>query len=142
MEHDEQVQAKGSILDVEEVVLQLLFGVFQRVAILVTDLSPASDSWTYNIAHRVVRNLFGEPLDEFGTLRPRANKSHIALQHGPELRNFIQSRTANEASNARDARIIVGCPSRSRVGFRVLPHGTELEAEKCVPAQTDPLLPI
>src|SRR5213594_777670 len=66
MEHDEQVQAKGSMLDVEEVVLQLLFGVFQRVAILVTDLSPTSDSWTYNIAHRVVRNLFGEPLDEFG----------------------------------------------------------------------------
>src|SRR5207302_8477654 len=132
----------GCMLDVEKDELHLHVLVCQRFAILVTDLSPTSDSWTYNIAHRVVRNLFGEPLDEFGALRPRADKPHVTLQHAPELRNFIQPRTAQEPPNARDARIIVGRPGCPRVGFRVLPHGTELEAEKCGPAQTDPLLPI
>src|SRR3989442_4800075 len=126
LEHDEQVETNGSIVDVEEIVLQLLCGVLERVAILIADLSPASDSWNYNIAYRVVRNLFGEPLDEFRTLRPWANKSHIALQHAPELRNFIQPRTAQEVAHTRDARIIICSPGRSLIGFCVLPHGAEL----------------
>src|ERR1700746_1076473 len=40
LKHDPEIQAHGSVLDVEEVVLQLLASIFHRVAVLVLNLSP------------------------------------------------------------------------------------------------------
>src|SRR6202034_115301 len=83
LEHDQDVQTNGSVLQVKQVVLQFLARIVQRVAVLILHLCPARNAWPHHVAHSVVRNLPAEPLDKFRSLRARSNEMHVALQHAP-----------------------------------------------------------
>ena len=67
---------------------------------------------------------------------------HIAPQYAPQLRNFIETRDAEEFAHARDTRIVVIGPGGSRIGFRILAHGAELMAIKRRSPAAHPLLMI
>ena len=134
LEHDQHVQTDGSVLDVEQVVLQLLARIFQRVAVLVLHLRPAGNARPHHMAHAVIRNLFAEPLDKFRPLRARTHEMHVALQHAPQLRNLIQPRGAQKLAHPRDPRIVIGRPSGAGIGFRVLTHRAELVTVKILSA--------
>src|SRR5713101_6879249 len=128
LEHDHHVEAERHVLEVIEIVLQLLFGVLKAVAVLVAHLGPTCDSRPDRIAYSVKRNLFCQHLHKFRTLWARPDKAHIALEHAPQLRNLIESRSAEEFSDFRDARVIVQRPGRAAIGFCVLSHGSKLVA--------------
>src|ERR1035441_10615901 len=82
---DVRIQAEGHILDVVKIVFELCDGVFQSIAVLVVDLRPAGDAGADAMALAVVRNLFGEGMDEFGPLRPRTHDGHVADQTVDQL---------------------------------------------------------
>src|SRR6185312_6627667 len=90
LKKDEQVQPNGTVLDVEEVVLQFFPGVIEAGAVVAADLSPAGDAGAHGVAHVVVGDGAAELLDEAGALGPGADDAHAALQHVPELRHLIQ----------------------------------------------------
>ena len=45
-------------------------------------------------------------LDLVRQRRPRADERHVAAQHVPELRQLVEARLAQNASDRRDARIV------------------------------------
>src|ERR1700691_3636774 len=130
LEHDQQIQTEGSVLDIKQVVLQFLSRVFQRVAVLVLHLCPARDARPHHVPYAVVGDIPAQPLHKFRPLRARTYKMHVALQHAPQLRNFIEPRNAQELARARDSRIIVQGPGCPCIRFGVHSHGAELVAVK------------
>src|SRR5215469_12957380 len=84
-----KVQTEGSVLDVEQVVLQFLARILERVAVFILHLRPTRDSRPHGVADPVIWNLGAQPLHELGTLRTRAHEMHVAPQHAPELRQLI-----------------------------------------------------
>src|SRR6202008_3828680 len=62
LEHDQNVQTEGRVLDVEQVELELFLRVIYGISVLVADLRPARDPGTHGMAHSVIRNLLAEPL--------------------------------------------------------------------------------
>src|SRR5713226_9333226 len=89
LEHDEQIQSEGGILDVKQVILQLFPRILHRVSVPVPHLRPARNAGTYDMPDTVVGNLFAQPLDELGTFRARTNEVHITLQNAPQLRDLV-----------------------------------------------------
>src|ERR1700691_1285421 len=87
-------------------------------------------------------NLFAQPLDKFRPLWTRAYKMHVALQYAPQLRDFVETRGAQEVAHARDPRVIVGSPSGASVGFRVVAHRAELVTVENLPSSAYALLPV
>src|SRR5688572_1294931 len=59
-QHDENVEPKGHVLDVEELVLELLKGILNGRTIWVLHLCPPRKPWLDHVPLPVVRNLFGE----------------------------------------------------------------------------------
>src|ERR1051326_1630479 len=105
VEHDEQIQAEGGILDIKQIVLQLLARIFQSISVLITDLRPAGYPGTYRISHLVIRNFAAQPLHELRPLRARTDKRHVALENTPHLRDFIQPGSAQKAAESGNTRI-------------------------------------
>ena len=91
-------------------------------------------------------------LDFGGEGRPGADQAHVAAQHIPELRHFVQRVFAEQAAHAGDARIVRhleqdavafvqmvhGIAQRIGIGH----HGAELEAVKLMAFAADPLAAI
>src|SRR5580693_4685046 len=144
LEDDPEVQPDRSILDIEQVVLQLLQHVVVRAAVWVVHLSPAGDSRPDHMAHVVVAKplFFFDLIDKFRPLRPRPHKVHIPLQHTPQLGNLIQTPLPQELTHPRDAWIIVGSPGRARIRLRVRPHGAKFVAVKRRPSPAHAFLAI
>src|SRR6266487_1484460 len=80
LKHDPEVQTDRGILDIEQVVLQFLARVVQRITVLILHLSPAGDAGPHGVAHPVIGNFPAQPLHEFGTLRSGSDKMHIAFE--------------------------------------------------------------
>ena len=66
---------------------------------------------------------------------------HVALQHAPQLRNFIQPGRPQKLAYSRDPGIVVSGPSRTRVSLRILTHGAEFIASKLRIALAHTFLP-
>src|ERR1700722_4566335 len=81
LEHDQNVQADRSVLNVEKIELQFFLGVLNRISVLVADLRPTGNSRTHHMADPVIRQFPGKPFHKLRTLRTRPHKSHVALQH-------------------------------------------------------------
>src|SRR5262249_14790492 len=91
-----------------EVVLQLLAGILDRRAVAAADLRVAGDAGLHAEALPEEGDLTLEPLDEDRALGARADEAHLANEHVPELRQLIDARPAEEAADARHARIVLG----------------------------------
>src|SRR5208337_425933 len=127
LEHDQQIQTNGSVLDVEKVVLKFFARIFDGAAVLVLDLRPSGEAGPHHVAHAVIGDLFGEPLDEFRALGTRADECHVALEHAPQLWNLIEARGAEKLADTGNAGIVIARPLWTARGFGVLAHGAELQ---------------
>src|SRR5258708_30228436 len=95
-EHDEQIKTDGQVLDVVEIVFELLFCLLQGRSILVSNLCPACQSRTNDVAQFIEWNFAIEPIHELWPLGSRTNESHVSPEYIPKLRNLVQSRLAHE----------------------------------------------
>src|SRR2546428_530380 len=80
--------------------------VLDRSSIGILDLRTARKSRLHNVSLGVVRNDRSQLLDEHRALRARADEIHISADHIDELREFVESQLANDASNPSNARIV------------------------------------
>ena len=79
---------------------------------------------------------------KYGPLGSRADERHVAPQHVPELRQFIDARPAEQAAHRRASRVVVSRPDRTGLGFGVLVHRAELVDGELLAVQAHPLLPV
>src|SRR5687768_12459510 len=139
LKQDDRVKHQTMVLDVEKIVLQLLSRIRDRRAVRILDLRPAGQSRRDQMALFVVRNLLGELGHKVRALRPRADETHFAAQDVPELRNLVDARFAQDATDARRAIVAFTGPHRT-VRFRVYSHRTKLEQGKRPAVLADSLL--
>ena len=66
-------------------------------------------------------------LDEAGPLRTRADETHLAGQHVPELRQLVEPVAAQEAAHRGQPRIVALREDLAGFALGVLPHGAELD---------------
>src|SRR3546814_6398936 len=57
----------------------------------------------------------------------RPDEAHVALEHAPGLRQLVDAKLADDAADARDARIILARPHRLAGGLGIGAHRTDLE---------------
>src|ERR1043166_5040950 len=91
--------------DVIKVVLQLLHRVGFAVAIGIIHLRPAADSRFHQMTEMIKRDLLFVTLRTARPFRPRPDQTHLAPENVPELRQFIQTQSANPTTNAQKTRI-------------------------------------
>src|SRR5205085_4283894 len=84
-------------------------------------------------------NLFFKPRDEDGAFGSRPDEAHIAANDVDELRQLVNAQLAYEATDARDARIILTRPDRA-VLFGVGAHRAKLDHPENVVVQSEALL--
>src|SRR5688572_14670380 len=101
-EENEEVQRQRQVLDVVQVVLQLLERAFYAVGVVVADLRPSCYSRFEDVTLTVERDLVRQTRYEFGALGPRADQTHLATEHVPQLRQFVEPRPAQESADRGD----------------------------------------
>ena len=107
------------MLKIVEIMFKLNPAVLNRSAILIINLRPAGQARTRMMPEIIVWDSFHEIADDFGSLRSRSNKAHMATENVDELRQLVDPETAEQAANPRDPWVIFAVPSR--VAHR-LPH--------------------
>src|SRR5262249_29418029 len=133
IDEDRYIEPEREALDVEEVVLELLPGVLDRCAVAAADRRVASDARLHAEALPEKGDFALEPLDEDGALGAGADEAHLADEHVPELRQLIDAGPAEEAADARDARIVLGRP-RGAERLRVGAHRAKLLDREAAPS--------
>src|ERR1700704_6520452 len=101
--------------DVIEIVFQFLDRVLFALAVGIVYLRPTSDPRLYQVPKMVKRNFLLITLRAFDPFRARPDQAHVAFEHIPELRQFIESKFAQPSPDARDARIAF-----ARINIRLL----------------------
>src|SRR5208283_1155237 len=128
------------MLDIKKIIAELFLGIFDGVPVFVSDLCPSRDSGPNRVPKIVVRNLLPEPFDKLGTLRARTNQPHLAFEHIPQLRNFVEPCGSQEASDGGNSRILIVSPGSTCIRLCVCPHGAKLVAVKNLIVFSDTLL--
>src|SRR2546430_15989669 len=123
---DLEVEPERSVLDVEQVVLELARHVLGRARVAALDLRPTGQPWLDEQPRPEMRNRGFQVALELGPLRPRSDEAHIAAHDVQELRKLIQARRPQEASYTSDARVAARSELRSR-GFSIRGHRPQLE---------------
>ena len=90
---------------VVKVIGKLEIGILDAAGIGRTHLSPATEAWTHPVTLAVMRNAQLQLMLMLRPLRPRADQAHLTQKHIEQLRQFIQSQTAQDATDGRDALI-------------------------------------
>src|SRR5262249_36600085 len=139
LEEDGYVQRNGEVLDVEEIQLQLSFGVFHACAIAIFDLRPTRESRTHSMALSEERQAGFQHFAEVGLFRARTNQAHFSMQNVEELRQLVQPVTANDCADASDPAVAVGGPTWAAL-LRILAHGSKFQNLKMGAVQTGSLL--
>ena len=94
------------------------------------------------MAQHVLGDALLELVHEIRPLRPRAHQRHVAAQHVPQLREFVDVGPAEQPADRRAARVVVARPDRAGLALRVLVHGAELVNRERLAVQSHPLLPV
>src|SRR4051812_17166775 len=142
LEHDQEIQPDGRILDIKQVVLKLLARVLKSIAVLILNLRPSCNTGAHDMAQVVIRNLPAQPLHEFRTFRTWAYEVHISFEHTPQLRNLIQAQKSKILADFGNARIVVGSPGCAGISFSVLPHCPKFVTVEGQAAAPHPFLPV
>src|SRR5207248_188580 len=123
--YDHNIKRKALIFDVIKIVLQLLYRVADGSAVRILDLRPARQSGSDQMTVIIIRDLYRELPDEMGPLGTRADKVHFAFQDVPKLRDFVDTRLADDLTHAGRAIIVRRCPYRFTIGFGIGSHRSE-----------------
>ena len=111
-EKNDQVEPKREIFDVEKVVLQFFTGLILIRSVPLHCLCPTGDTRMDRVTKAVMRNDVGESNSKLKLLWPGPNDAHVTLKNIPELRDFIESGSAEEPSCPRNPGIIFLSKSR------------------------------
>src|SRR4029450_3288480 len=121
-----EIQEEREVLDVVEVILELLDGIFHRGAVAIPPLRPAGNSRLDRQALHVEGNLLLQRVDELGPFRPGPDEAHVPQEHVEELGHLVEPGLPEEAAHPGDPWIAILGPYRPGVLLRILPHGAEL----------------
>src|SRR5262245_51102545 len=136
--HDLDIESYRPVLDVIQIVLDALLE--RRVAAPAVDLGPSRNAGLDLVAQHVLRNAVLELLDEERPLRARTHDGHVALQHVPELRPFVEVVAAQERADPGCAVVVLVRPDRSRLALRVGRHRPELVDGELLAVESHALL--
>ena len=107
-EHDLDIQPKGPVLDVPNIMLDALGNA--GVSAKAVHLRPAGHTWSHLVLHHVERHRFSELLHKEGDFRARTHQAHVAADHVPQLRQLVQAQLSQEAPDPRATVIVVRGP--------------------------------
>src|ERR1700692_1542464 len=146
LEKNEEIEQHRPVLDVVEVefdaLLDFLFAVdFAAPAV---DLRPAGNARLDAVAREIsIHRFIEQPALQLALhgVRARTDQREIALEHHvKELRQFVETGLADEASDPGDAGVVLGHdPGRQRIGLIVIQR-TKLEDVDALIVETEPLL--
>src|SRR4030095_15195981 len=113
------------VLDVVEVILELLDGIFHRGAVAITHLRPAGNSRLGRHAIHAEGNMLPGGWDDRGPFRPGADEAHVPQEHVEELGHLVEPGPPEEAAHPGDPWIAILGPYPPGVLLRIIPHGAE-----------------
>ncbi len=99
----------------------------RRLAAQAVHLRPAGDAGLDAVATQIAVDDLGIILVVRDCVRTRADQGHVALEHVYELRQLVEAGLAQEAADARHARVIASRLRHHRVVRRIGRHRAELE---------------
>src|SRR5262249_10514503 len=124
-DHDAEIQGETPVLDVPDIVEDALLEA--GVAAPAVDLRPARDARQAIVADVVVRDPLLKFIYEFGAFRTRADEAHLAFEHVPELREFIDVELAHEGADFEPARVDFLTPLGFAVFLGVQTHAADFD---------------
>ena len=110
--------------DVIQVVAELDACGVRTVGVALLHLGPAREAGTYQVAVGVARNSGRKVAYKSRLLRAWANQAHVAHEHVEELRQLVQTATAQQASHAGDAWVFGLCKVHAG-GLQAMHHAAE-----------------
>src|SRR5262245_9405500 len=116
---NDEIEKETSVLQIEEVIRELVFGIVERSAVGIMDLSPTGDARLHRMTLDIIGDVLRQPLDEIGSFGPGSDKAHVAAQHIIELRELIDAQLSDDPADACDSGIALGCPERCAVALGV-----------------------
>lgn len=122
LDHDDEVLDEAVVLDVHEIVDELVVG---RRVVFREDLREAGDAGLDVVTVGVLGIDLAELVNEVWAFRSWPDEAHVADEDVPDLRQFVEACGADEASDFRDARVMVGGELRAGIFFGVDAHGAE-----------------
>src|SRR6185437_13917790 len=140
LNNDGEVKEHRKMLDIEEVIFELGFGLLQAGAVNIANLRPAGEAGTNAVALIEEGNFAIEHLAEVRHFRPGTDQAHLTMKNIDELRQFVEPELADDGPNAGDAGITICGPGRLLIASAYA-HGAELKDLKDVPAEPDAVLP-
>ena len=91
------IEPDGPVFDIVNIVLGA--GGQIAVAAKAVDLRPAGHAGLHDVAREVVGNILRELIHVKGPLGPRAHEAHVAAEHVPVLRQFVEVPPADESAD-------------------------------------------
>ena len=83
---------------------------FERRTVARRDLPQAGNAGFHVEAPELVKFVMVDLVDR---MRPRSDQAHLAAQHVPELREFVEAVAADETSDASDSGVAVDLENRA-----------------------------
>src|SRR5439155_24548728 len=136
---DLQVELQRTILDVEEVVLELASDLGHRARVAALDLRPAGESRLHKQPRAEMRDLRLQVTLELGPLRAGTDEAHLAAHDVQKLRKLVQARGAEKPADPRHSLVALFRVARS-AGLGVRGHRPQLEQAEVAAALADPPL--
>jgi hypothetical protein len=131
--HDFEVEKKGPVTDVIEIVAKPLFQA--RKSAPAVDLGVPGNA-TSDAVTRVVRRVFlFKFAGKFRAFGPRSYKAHVAAQHIPELGQLVESGPTEKPADSSATRIMGYGPDRTELRFRALAHRSEFNNPEVASAE-------
>ncbi|PAV93059.1 hypothetical protein WR25_03668 [Diploscapter pachys] len=90
----------------------------------------------------IIGQLLFQLRDELRALGARADEAHLALQHRPGLRQFVDPHLADDAADAGDAGIVLLRPDRVTRHLGILTHRAQLQNVEALVVQADAALAV
>ena len=139
-QHDIDIQPERPVVHVMKIVPQPFFKT--GVAAPAVDLRVSGETASNGVALVVLNVLFAKFACELGTLRARSDKTHIATQDVPQLRQFIEAVTAKVVTDSSAPWIGRYRPYRAEIPLGVLAHRSELDDREAAAIQANASLAI
>ena len=129
------------MLQVVEVELEAAQHLLHGVGVAVVERGVGGDAWTHLIEVGVVGVVLHDLVDVELALGARSDEGHVAHEHIPELRQFVEVVLAQCAANGGETRVAIVAGKELRtLGFGVGVHGAEFIDEERPSAAPDALL--
>lgn len=91
------------------------------------DLRIACKAGTNDLPYFVFRILLAEFARKFRPFRPWSDKTHLATQNIPQLRQFIETQPAEIVAGASASRVAGNRPDRTEIPFRSFLHRAKFD---------------